>query len=187
MSGTGLGLAISLSLIQMHGGSIWLESEVGKGSMFTFSLPLTEDAPTVDIGELPPPLVARTPPTVLVVEDDVEVLKLLCVALEAEGIHVLTATSGEVALRVAREKLPDFISLDLRLPDLDGLEVLQLLKRDPETADIPVVIVSVVSDRERGQALGALDYLIKPVDGQRLLGMIQARSGVIWRCWQGLR
>jgi len=173
VSGTGLGLAISLSLIQMHGGSIWLESEVGKGSMFTFSLPLTEGTPTGDIGELPPPLVARTPPTVLVVEDDIEVLKLLCVALEAEGIHVLTATSGEVALRVAREKLPDFISLDLRLPDLDGLEVLQLLKRDPETADIPVVIVSVVSDRERGQALGALDYLIKPVDGQRLLEMIK--------------
>jgi DNA-binding response OmpR family regulator len=173
VSGTGLGLAITLSLIQMHGGDIWLESVLGEGSIFTFSVPLAEGEPTDDVGEMPEPLAVASPPTVLVVEDDQEIATLLKVTMEAEGMQVVTAFSGEDALRIARRDLPDFISLDIRLPDLDGLEVLQLLKREPETADIPVVIVSVVADRARGLALGALDYLNKPLDEQKLLGIIK--------------
>ncbi len=173
VSGTGLGLAISLSLIQMHGGSIWLESELGEGSIFTFSLPLAAGEPTADVGDLPPCTFSVSAPTILVVDADAEFGQLLRVALEAEGMKVLTVSSGEAALRLARQKLPDFISLEMRLPDLDGLEVLQLLKRDPETADIPVAIVSVLADRERGMALGALDYLTKPLSAPQVVRVVQ--------------
>lgn len=173
VSGTGLGLAITLSLIQMHGGSIWLESELGKGSIFTFSVPLAKGESTEDVGELPLSLLTSPTPSVLVVEDDTDVARLLRVTLEAEEMKVFTATSGEEALRMARQKLPDFISLDIRLPDLDGWEVLQLLKRETETADIPVVIVSVVADRERGLALGALEFLSKPIDAQRFVDIVK--------------
>jgi len=173
VSGTGLGLAITLSLIQMHGGSISLESELGEGSTFTFSIPLAEGERRHNLGELPPELYTSSTATVLVVEDDVGVLQMLKVTLEAEGLKVLTATSGEEGLRIAREKLPDLISLDIRLPDLDGYEVLQLLKRGIDTADIPVFIVSVVVDQERGLSLGAMDYLTKPIDENRLLEIVQ--------------
>lgn len=169
VSGTGLGLAIALSLIQMHGGDIWLESVVGKGSIFTFSIPLASGESTEDCGTVPPPLVTGSRRTVLVVEDDRDVAEVLRVTLEGESFEVLVASSGEQALRMAREHLPDLISLDIRLPDLDGWEVVQLLKRDPETADIPVVVVSVVPERERGMALGVFDYLPKPLDAQELL------------------
>jgi PAS domain S-box-containing protein len=171
VSGTGLGLAITLSLIQMHNGSIWLESEPGEGSIFTFSIPLAEGEAQGDRGAVPEWLAASAVPTIMVVEDDRQIAELLRVTLESEGFKVLVASSGEEALRVARRKLPDFISLDIRLPDLDGMEVLQLLKRDPETADIPVVIVSVMADRQRGLAHGALGYLTKPLDEQKLLAL----------------
>jgi PAS domain S-box-containing protein len=168
VSGTGLGLAISLSLIQMHGGTIDLESELGVGSIFTFSVPLAEGEPQADVGAPPPTIVGTPKATILVVEDDDESADLLQLMLRQENVAFLTASSGEDALHIAREKLPDLISLDIRLPDLDGFEVLQLLKRDPQTADIPVIIISVVPDRERGLDYGAVAYLTKPIDEDRL-------------------
>jgi PAS domain S-box-containing protein len=173
VSGTGLGLAITLSLIQMHGGEIWLESVLGTGSIFTFSMPLAEDASTQEVGTPPTPLVEDSAPLILVVEDDAEVGEFLRVTLESEGYEVILARSGDEAIRMARERLPDFISLDIRLPDLDGFEVMQLLKREPETADIPVAIVSVVSDRAHGLELGAVAYLNKPLDAEKLLDVIR--------------
>ncbi|TFG73554.1 MAG: GAF domain-containing protein [Anaerolineales bacterium] len=173
VSGTGLGLAITLSLIQMHGGNISLESELGKGSTFTFAIPLAEGEALQDLCDSPPELYTSLTPTVLIVEDDVDLLQMLKLTLEAEGYKVLTATSGEEGLRIAREKLPDLISLDIRLPDLDGYDVLQLLKRGSETADIPVFIISVVADRERGLSLGAMEYLVKPIDENRLLEIVK--------------
>ncbi len=172
VSGTGLGLAISLSLIQMHGGNISLDSVLGKGSTFTFSVPLAEDEPTADIGTPPPRIAGEPLATVLVVEDDRESSDLLKLMLQREDIEFLTASSGEQALHIAREKHPDLITLDIRLPDLDGFEVLQLLKRDVETADIPVVIVSVTQDRQRGLRMGATEFLVKPLDEQRLREVI---------------
>jgi len=172
VSGTGLGLAISLSLIQMHGGSISLDSVLGKGSTFTFSVPLAEGEPTVDVGAPPPRIAGEAQVTVLVVEDDRESADLLKLMLHRDDVEFLTANSGDQALRIAREKHPDLITLDIRLPDLDGFEVLQLLKRDVETADIPVVIVSVSQDRQRGLRLGAVEYLVKPLDEQRLREVI---------------
>ena len=172
VSGTGLGLAISLSLIQMHGGEISLDSVLGKGSTFTFSVPLAEGEPTVDVGAPPPRIAGEAQVTVLVVEDDRESADLLKLMLHRDDVEFLTANSGDQALHVAREKHPDLITLDIRLPDLDGFEVLQLLKRDVETADIPVVIVSVTQDRQRGLRLGATEYLVKPLDEQRLREVI---------------
>ena len=172
VSGTGLGLAISLSLIQMHGGNISLDSVLGKGSTFTFSVPLAEGEPTEDAGTPPPRIAGEAQVMVLVVEDDRESSDLLKLMLQREDIEFLTASSGEQALHMAREKRPDLITLDIRLPDLDGFEVLQLLKRDVETADIPVVIVSVTQDRQRGLRMGATEFLVKPLDEQRLREVI---------------
>ncbi len=172
VSGTGLGLAISLSLIQMHGGTISLDSALGKGSTFTFSVPLAEGELTENVGTLPPRIAGEPKSTILVVEDDRESADLLKIMLHQDDVEFLTAVSGEEALRLAREKRPDVISLDIRLPDLDGFEVLQLLKRDAETADIPVVIVSVMSDRARGLRLGATEHLVKPLNEKRLREVI---------------
>ncbi|MBN1488249.1 MAG: GAF domain-containing protein [Anaerolineae bacterium] len=175
ISGTGLGLAITFSLVQLHGGEIWVESELDKGSIFYFTLPLADNEPTVDVGIGPSTLMGDSQPaktTILVVEDDVQIAEFLRVTLENEGYHILIAHSGEDALHMARIQLPDLISLDIRLPDLDGFEVLQLLKREPVTAGIPVVVISVVLDRERGLRLGAAEYLTKPLDEHKLLQVI---------------
>jgi CheY-like chemotaxis protein len=165
-------LSITVSLIHMHGGEIFLDSEAGVGSNFTFTLPLAEGEPTEPVGAPPQGYGVETRSTVLVVEDEPEVADLLRLTLESDGHEVIATRSGEEALRLAREKHPDMISLDIRLPDLSGFEVLELLKRDAETADIPVVIISVVADSERGLKLGAIDYLTKPLDVDRLLEVI---------------
>ena len=173
VSGTGLGLAITLSLIQMHGGKIWLESELGKGSVFTFSVPLAEGKLQIDIGEKPIGFAqSGRMDQVLVVEADVEFADILKTVLSVNGCVVKIVSSGEDALRAIRETLPDLVVLDIRLPDLNGFEVLQLLKRAPTTADIPVIIVSVVQERERGLNLGAVDYLTKPLNIEKFTSIV---------------
>ncbi len=172
ISGTGLGLAISASLIKMHGGEITVESEAGVGSNFAFTLPLAEGEPTEDVGEPPISLLTEVPATILVVEDDMEVAGLLRILLESEGRRVIVAATGEDALTLARTQKVDMVSLDVRLPDMDGFDILQLLKRDPKTASIPVMMLSVVPDRERGLRLGAVDYLTKPLDEGLLIQVV---------------
>ncbi|MGC9357295.1 MAG: GAF domain-containing protein [Anaerolineae bacterium] len=167
-SGTGLGLSITASLVKMQGGEVFVESEPGEGSIFTFTLPLAEGEQTESVGRPPEDFVLIRPVKILVVDDDAEVAELLRLTLTGEDREVLVATTGEEALHLAREQRPDLISLDIRLPDLDGFELLQLLKREPETAEIPVIIVSVVEDVQRGLDLGAVDYLTKPIDEGRL-------------------
>jgi len=173
VSGTGLGLAIALSLIQMHGGSIVLESELGEGSIFTFTLPIAEGQPSGDVGIAPPPLVTASLATVLVADDDLTTASLLKSVFEPEGYRILTARSAESTLQMTRDRQPDLVVLDVLLPDLDGFEVLQRLKRDPETALIPVVIVSALPDRGHGAALGAVGYLSKPTDEQSLAELVR--------------
>ncbi len=172
-SGTGLGLTITTSLIRMQGGDIFLRSEPGEGSIFTFTVPLAEGEPTEPIGDPPEDFGLPISATIMVVDDDEEVANLLRLTLGKEGRQILIAGTGEEALHMAREQHPDLISLDIRLPDLDGWEVLQLLKRDPQTADIPVVIVSVVADRQRGLELGAEEHLTKPIEGEELLEVVE--------------
>ncbi len=174
--GTGLGLPITASLVQMHGGQIWVESELGEGSIFTFTLPLASSRQIV------PPAPAPEGVSVLVVEDEPDIANLIRLQLEYEGYTVRIAGRGEEALRIARETHPGLITLDIRLPDMDGFAVLERLKKDHRTADIPVVIISIVPDRERGFQLGAIDYLSKPIDEAHLLEVVRRvlhRRGLI--------
>ncbi len=184
--GTGLGLALTKRLVEMQGGEIWLESEVGKGSTFHFTLSLAGDA---DEAASPAsegmPAACRSAAPVLVVEDDPQAAHLLTLQVEGAGCGVVVAQSAGEALEKARSCHPFVITLDILMPEQDGWHILQDLKSSPETAEIPVVIISVVEDQRRGMALGATDYFVKPVDPESLLGRIKRLAPL--RHQEGLR
>jgi signal transduction histidine kinase/CheY-like chemotaxis protein len=170
--GVGLGLAIVKSILDAHGAAISVESEVGHGTSFRFTLPLLEkgaeapgreDRATSHVDE----------GLVLVVDDDLELLRLTKSDLEREGFAVLTATTGEEGIRLAARRRPDVILLDLLLPDKSGLEVLQALKGEPVTRGIPVIVVSIASDGIRSLSLGAAEWLRKPVDSGTVAGTVR--------------
>jgi signal transduction histidine kinase/CheY-like chemotaxis protein len=172
--GTGLGLALSRRLCRMMGGDVTVESEAGRGSTFTIRLParvsVTPDRDT-------PPAPADTGPaprgTVLVIDDEAPVRDLMQRFLGKEGFRVVTAAGGDEGLRRARELHPDAITLDVMMPGMDGWAVLAALKADPGVADIPVVMLTIVDDRNLGYALGAADYLTKPIDRERLVAVLK--------------
>jgi len=172
--GTGLGLAISQRFCQMMGGSIEASSTLGSGSTFTVLLPRAIQQPEIankvrDSASSPG---APAVGTVLVVDDDPLSRDLIARALSRQGLHIEVADGGEQALRLAKKLRPDAITLDVIMPGMDGWTVLSALKADPELASIPVILLSFVGNKSLGFALGASDYLTKPVDGKRLAALL---------------
>ncbi len=178
VEGTGLGLAITESLVKLQGGSLGLESEPGHGSCFYFSLPIAKASQEARPRVAKPVRKASKTPKILVIEDDRMAAHLLESYLTSSGYDVVCCDQPERALEIAADLQPQAITLDLLMKPTSGWEILLQLKHDPRTAGIPVIVVTIVDQPTAGAAIGADEYLIKPVDKATLLAAVA-------RCLEG--
>ncbi|MDH3556066.1 MAG: response regulator [Deltaproteobacteria bacterium] len=177
--GTGLGLLLSEQFCQMMGGDIAVESELGIGSTFTIRLPAKVVDHKAELATLEEVRLEAGPEgasTVLVIDDDAMVLELMKRFLSKEGYRVVTAKGGKEGLRLARELIPDVITLDVIMSEMDSWAVLSALKGDSDLANTPVIMLTIVDDKSMGYRLGASDYLTKPINRNRLVAAVRKHA-----------
>ncbi len=171
-TGTGLGLPISKEIIERYNGKIWVESELGKGSTFSFSLPVILKEGVEEVGGSGSGKgeeVDEKRDTILVVDDEANIRRFLSHELTMKGYRVIEASNGEEAIKLVKKYLPDLITLDVIMPDMNGFDVASELKSYPETRNIPIIIVSATDDKQPAYSLGISEFLTKPFDEEAIL------------------
>ncbi len=181
--GTGLGLPICKEIIEYHKGKIWAESELGQGSTFLFQIPINKNQVATFSKKNEPSSLHESKEkmngsptnnpfkekTILIVDDEPDIRNLLRQEITEKGYHVREAINGKEAIKNIRKQQPDLIILDVMMPEMNGFDVAAIIKNDPTTQHIPIIVISITDDKQRITRLGIDRYLTKPIDMELLL------------------